>query len=239
MVPTGASLRRSASLSVCSEAASLSQRPDTRGSSRARPPGRARAHLAGPQAPLQVRLVLDRTTVVAGTIIHGVALLTNTTDHTITVKACAADGWFEVGLSNGRITFDGFPSPAVRVCTVSEAGPRRESRPIRSAHELLGLYTCEGAGDLATPRVHARRHTAVGARTLCDQGRYHRSSGAKPGARTGPCHVAAAIYGEDRRPPVVPDVCIRTAVVRPNVGPTILSLLVTRCSNGFFNPLAA
>lgn len=68
---------------------------------------------AGSQASLQIRLVLDRTTVVAGTTIHGVALLTNTTDHTITVKACAADGWFEVGLSNQRITFGGFPSPAV------------------------------------------------------------------------------------------------------------------------------
>jgi len=68
---------------------------------------------AGRQAPLRIRLLLDRTIVVAGTTIRGVALLTNTTHKTITVKACAADGWFEVGLSNARITFDGLLSPAV------------------------------------------------------------------------------------------------------------------------------
>lgn len=64
-----------------------------------------------PSAPVTVRLVLDRTRVVAGTPIHGEALLTNTTSQSITVKTCAADGWLLVGLTNGQVEFN----PATRV----------------------------------------------------------------------------------------------------------------------------
>jgi hypothetical protein len=56
--------------------------------------------------PVRIRVVLDKTHVVAGTTIHGIALLTNETGKTITVKACAVDGWFLIGLGNSRIPFN-------------------------------------------------------------------------------------------------------------------------------------
>ena len=57
-------------------------------------------------SPVEIRLVLSTTQVVAGTPIRGEALLTNTTGRTITVNTCAADGWLFVGLTNNHVSYD-------------------------------------------------------------------------------------------------------------------------------------
>jgi hypothetical protein len=51
--------------------------------------------------PVEIRLVLDETRVIAGRPIHGEALITNTTSRTITVETCSEDGWVSVGLTHG------------------------------------------------------------------------------------------------------------------------------------------
>ena len=57
---------------------------------------------ATPSTPVTIRIMLPRTRVVAGPTINGTALITNNTSKTITVEACAADGWIDVGLVNTR-----------------------------------------------------------------------------------------------------------------------------------------
>ena len=61
---------------------------------------------ATPSTAVTIRIMLPRTRVVAGPTINGTALITNNTSKTITVEACAADGWIDVGLVNHKITFD-------------------------------------------------------------------------------------------------------------------------------------
>lgn len=61
--------------------------------------------------PLRVRITVARTRVPAGTPIRGVALITNSSTP-VTVEACAADGWFDVGLSNGDLSSS--PGPGRR-----------------------------------------------------------------------------------------------------------------------------
>jgi hypothetical protein len=56
-------------------------------------------------APVEIRLVLDRTRVTAGTPIRGEALLTNTTGKAITVETCAINGWLGAGLTNDKISW--------------------------------------------------------------------------------------------------------------------------------------
>lgn len=57
-------------------------------------------------APVEMRLVLDRTRVSAGTPIRGEPLLANTTGRVITVKACARDGWLSVGLTDSEVSYN-------------------------------------------------------------------------------------------------------------------------------------
>jgi hypothetical protein len=49
-------------------------------------------------APIQVRVALHHTRVVAGSPIKGTVVLTNTTSRKITVESCARNGWLQVGL---------------------------------------------------------------------------------------------------------------------------------------------
>jgi hypothetical protein len=48
--------------------------------------------------PVKIHLALQRDEVVAGQTIKGTVVLTNTTSRRFTVKACAKDGWLQVGL---------------------------------------------------------------------------------------------------------------------------------------------
>lgn len=71
-----------------------------------RPHNNAGPSPSAARTPVTIRLRLDRTEVVPGAAIRGVATLTNTTRRTITVETCAADGWLDVGLSNQHIGFE-------------------------------------------------------------------------------------------------------------------------------------
>jgi hypothetical protein len=59
----------------------------------------------GSSAPLSIQITLAHTDVVAGQSIHGLAVVKNGTQRTITVKACPGQ-WLMVGLENGRISYD-------------------------------------------------------------------------------------------------------------------------------------
>ena len=65
--------------------------------------------------PLSLAITLDHTLVTAGTPIKGTAVFTNRTGSPITVDACAADGWLDVGLSNHTITYN--PANPLIACT--------------------------------------------------------------------------------------------------------------------------
>ena len=62
--------------------------------------------------PVKVHLTLTAHRVVAGHPIKGSVVLTNTSDHEITVHTCALDGWLAVGLS-GHGTSPSFVHPLV------------------------------------------------------------------------------------------------------------------------------
>ena len=55
--------------------------------------------------PAQSDHHLQQTRVAAGTPIKGTGIFTNRTGASILVSACAADGWFDVGLANKRISY--------------------------------------------------------------------------------------------------------------------------------------
>jgi hypothetical protein len=63
------------------------------------------ALLATGAGRLQGRVLLDQARAVAGEPIKGTVLLTNTTKLPVTVEACAANGWLEVGLQGHGIAF--------------------------------------------------------------------------------------------------------------------------------------
>jgi hypothetical protein len=56
-------------------------------------------------APLSLRITLQHTRVTAGLPIKGTAVFTNRSGDPITVEACAADGWLDVGLANKHISY--------------------------------------------------------------------------------------------------------------------------------------
>lgn len=60
----------------------------------------------GQGAPLTIQIELVGYRVRAGDQIRGKALIDNTTGKKLTVKACAADGWLIVGLTNSHVRFD-------------------------------------------------------------------------------------------------------------------------------------
>ena len=64
------------------------------------------------KSPITISVAVAKTSVVAGTPIHGVAILTNTSSKSVTVKSCAANGWLFVGVANAQIPF-GAASTAV------------------------------------------------------------------------------------------------------------------------------
>jgi hypothetical protein len=70
---------------------------------------------------LSIKITLDQTRVTAGQTIKGTALITNSTAVPITVEACAADGWLDVGLTNGTITYDPTSSAVACASTVQLA----------------------------------------------------------------------------------------------------------------------
>ena len=104
-----------------------------------------------PPAPVEIRLVLSTTHVAAGTPIRGEALLTNTTGRTITVNACAADGWLYVGLTNSQVSYD--PLSLMMACRPTvhlRSGVNRFAIAISTKFQ-----TCTQRSSEATPQLPA------------------------------------------------------------------------------------
>jgi hypothetical protein len=87
-------------------------------------------------APIMIRVKLDRTRVVVGTPIKGTAVLTNESPRAILVQQCATDGWLAVGLTNEKIGFS--PAWALIRCSPSvvlKPGPNRFPLKVVTTYE--------------------------------------------------------------------------------------------------------
>lgn len=90
----------------------------------------------GAKAPITIRVKLQRTRVVAGTPINGMAILTNERDKPILVQQCAKDGWLAVGLTNKKIDFS--PASGLVGCppsVVLKPGPNRVSLKVVTTYQ--------------------------------------------------------------------------------------------------------
>jgi hypothetical protein len=67
--------------------------------------------------PLSLEIALAPTRATAGAPIKGAAIFTNRTGAPITVEACAADGWLNVGLASHDIPYN--PSSPLIACAPS------------------------------------------------------------------------------------------------------------------------
>jgi hypothetical protein len=96
---------------------------------------------------LTMQVVLDRTRVVAGTIISGVVVLTNTTPGPVSVTYCPDGGLVEVGLMNSHIPFD--PAISTVYCSATlQLPPGPSDFPI----QVLTTYqSCVETGAEAVP----------------------------------------------------------------------------------------
>ncbi len=110
---------------------------------------------AGQRAPLTIRLELAGNRIRAGRQIHGEALIDNTTGRKITVKACAADGWLIVGLTNSHVRFDSV-SPGIACNPSVQLKPGLNSFPVtistsyiactQKSHPTVQLPLCTSSG---------------------------------------------------------------------------------------------
>jgi hypothetical protein len=60
---------------------------------------------SGAPSPISIRLVLRHTSIMAGHVLKGEAIISNHSTKTILVETCAIDGWLDVGLSNKSYTY--------------------------------------------------------------------------------------------------------------------------------------
>jgi hypothetical protein len=65
-------------------------------------------------SPISIRLVLRHTTVFAGHVLNGDAIITNHSTKTVVVEACVENGWLDVGLSNTSYTYS--PTTVMVIC---------------------------------------------------------------------------------------------------------------------------
>jgi hypothetical protein len=107
--------------------------------------------------PVEVSIQLDRTVAVAGTAIHGQAVLDNTTRRTITLHACPAALFITVQLSKT----DGYSSyaPLTGACRTVRLAPGSNRFPVRISTDTT---TCTEAAGQATSSIpactgHARK----------------------------------------------------------------------------------
>ena len=145
-------------------------------------PGGLAAPAPVPDGPVSIRVALERTTVRAGRPIVGVALITDDTGRPVGVEACAADGWLDVGLADGRIPYDPV-SPAIACAPSVELAPGVNRIPITVA------TTYQGCVDQGNATADFPRCTAAGAPPPLPVGTYRVAvvtSGLPAGARTDP-----------------------------------------------------
>jgi hypothetical protein len=101
---------------------------------------------SGSAAPVEVSLSLDHTTVVAGTPIHGEALLDNTTGKTVTVRSCPAGLFITVGL-----TRTGY-APLTGGCQVTRLAPGVNRYPVTLATVATTCTRSAGQATRTMPR---------------------------------------------------------------------------------------
>ena len=121
---------------------------------------------SGAASPISIRLVLRHTSVVAGHVLAGDAVITNRSTKTIVVQACAEDGWLDVGLSNKSYTYS--PIDELILCA-----PTVRLRPGVN-HFSIAIRTMYQGCTKSTPTFDLPRCGKTGMPTL-PKGQYHTS----------------------------------------------------------------
>lgn len=114
------------------------------------------------QAPITIRIKLDRTRVVAGTPIKGTAVITNPRSNGVLVKQCAIDGWLAVGLTNRTIHYSpAFPLVGCNPSVVLAPGRHRFPVTVVTTYE-----SCLQPGGQSTTFVPKCLSTVVSSNPL-------------------------------------------------------------------------
>ncbi len=95
--------------------------------------------------PIGSHLTLTTQRAVAGQPIKGTVVLTNRTQHEITVDACAIDGWLAVGLS-GRVNSSPFGNLLVRCAPSVRLAPGTNRFPVSVATTYAGCTQPQPGG---------------------------------------------------------------------------------------------
>jgi len=100
-------------------------------------------------APISVFLELAHPRSLRGVPIAGTVIMTNRTPHAITVETCVKNGWLDVGLVNGAISFD--PAHTEIGCNPTQSlSPGSTRFPVA----IVTTYqSCTQAGGSATPSI--------------------------------------------------------------------------------------
>jgi hypothetical protein len=117
---------------------------------------------AGAPASLKARLVLDQTTVKAGSTIKGTLIFTNTTSQPILVNTCAMDIWDEVGLQTRQIAVaTTLPFTPEVMCSPSiELLPGVNRFPVQISTTFNDYGPCYSPSSTKkTPMCHNLTHT--------------------------------------------------------------------------------
>ena len=120
----------------------------------------------GAPSPVSIRLVLRHTTVIAGHVLNGDAIITNHSSKSILVQTCAEDGWLDVGLSNHSYTYSPI-SPLIACAPTIHVRPGVNYFPIAVSTEYQACTK-------STPTSDLPRCGRSGMPTL-PTGRYHTS----------------------------------------------------------------
>jgi hypothetical protein len=104
--------------------------------------------------PLEVRIVLDETTVRAGQAISGEAIVNNATSHELVITACRT--WLQVGLTSATVPFEPGWLDCLSPATVS-VGVTRIPILVRTTYD-----ECTPHADAATARTPACLHSSDG-----------------------------------------------------------------------------
>jgi hypothetical protein len=122
---------------------------------------------SGAASPVSIRLVLRHTSIVAGRVLKGDAIISNHSSKTILVATCAIDGWLDVGLSNQSYTYSPI-SPLVACAPTIHLRPGVNHFPIKvstnyqvctKSRPTATLPKCAKSGMPTLPR--GQYHTSV------------------------------------------------------------------------------
>jgi hypothetical protein len=100
---------------------------------------------AATKTPVSIRVTLNTTTVHAGHVIHGTAILTNASSKSILVQTWECDQWLFVGLANNQITYDpAVPTSACAHSITLKPGPNRVPITVSTKYQVCGGGTQKG-----------------------------------------------------------------------------------------------